>query len=210
MAIVEGLLNKGHEVILAARIREEGEITAARLGAIGVGLDLSDPRTIPAQAASLLDEHGPIQGLVNNAGVLSEVDVAGTDPDTLLEALHVNTASPFLLARALGTAMQTAGWGRIVNVSSGWGAFDDGISGPAAYAISKAALNAATVSLARAFSPMVKVNAVCPGWVRTRMGGSAASRSPREGAVTPIWLVADLADDGPTGVFWRDRTQIPW
>jgi len=53
------------------------------------------------------------------------------------------------------------------------------------------------------------VNAMCPGWVRTRMGGAAASRSPEEGADTAIWL-ATLDANGPTGGFFRDRKPIDW
>jgi NAD(P)-dependent dehydrogenase (short-subunit alcohol dehydrogenase family) len=105
--------------------------------------------------------------------------------------------------------MKSRGWGRIVNLSSGWGSFDEGLAGPAAYSISKAALNAVTVSFARTLGPRVKINAACPGWVRTRMGGKAATRSPEQGADTPIWL-ASLPDDGPTGGFFRDRRSIDW
>jgi NAD(P)-dependent dehydrogenase (short-subunit alcohol dehydrogenase family) len=106
--------------------------------------------------------------------------------------------------------MAKRGYGRVVNVSSGSGSFDDGLDpGHAAYGVTKAALNALTLTLARTLPATVKVNAMCPGWVRTRMGGSGAPRSPEEGADTAVWL-ATLADDGPTGGFFRDRTLIPW
>jgi NAD(P)-dependent dehydrogenase (short-subunit alcohol dehydrogenase family) len=96
-----------------------------------------------------------------------------------------------------------------VNVSSGSGSFAEGLEGPAVYAVSKAALNALTVRLASEARGDVKVNAVCPGWVRTRMGGSAAPRSVEEGADTIAWL-ATLPADGPTGGFFRDRQRIRW
>ena len=81
---------------------------------------------------------------------------------------------------------------------------------PAAYRLSKAGLNALTRTLAadEAGSGLL-VNSVCPGWVRTDMGGPAASRSVEEGADTPIWL-ATMPDGGPTGGFFRDREPIPW
>ena len=101
------------------------------------------------------------------------------------------------------------GYGRIVNVSSGWGSFAEGLTGPAAYSITKAALNALTVTLARELPPNVKVNSICPGWVRTRMGGSEATRSPEEGAETALWL-ATLPEDGPSGGFYRDNNLINW
>ena len=55
----------------------------------------------------------------------------------------------------------------------------------------------------------MKINALCPGWVRTRMGGSGADRSPEQGADTAIFL-STLPDNGPTGQIFRDRQQIPW
>jgi NAD(P)-dependent dehydrogenase (short-subunit alcohol dehydrogenase family) len=101
------------------------------------------------------------------------------------------------------------GYGRVVNVSSGAGSFAEGLEGPPAYAVSKAALNALTVRLATETRGDVKVNAACPGWVRTRMGGSGAPRSVEEGADTIVWL-ATLGPDGPTGGFFRDRQPIEW
>jgi len=105
--------------------------------------------------------------------------------------------------------MSARGYGRIVNVSSGWGSFAEGMGGPGLYGVTKAALNALTVRLAKELPSTVKVNAMCPGWVRTRMGGQSATRSPDEGADTAIWL-ATLSDDGPTGGFFRDRKPIEW
>ncbi|MEM8681130.1 MAG: SDR family NAD(P)-dependent oxidoreductase, partial [Planctomycetota bacterium] len=96
-----------------------------------------------------------------------------------------------------------------VNISSGWGSFAEGLAGPAAYSVSKAALNALTLTLSQSVPAEVKVNAVCPGWVRTDMGGPSASRSPKEGAETAVWL-ATLPADGPTGGFFRDRRRIAW
>lgn len=90
-----------------------------------------------------------------------------------------------------------------------WGAFSDGVAGPGAYGVAKAALNALTVAAARTLPSYVKVNAMCPGWVRTRMGGQGASRSPEEGVDAAIWL-ATLGSEGPTGGFFRDRKPIDW
>jgi NAD(P)-dependent dehydrogenase (short-subunit alcohol dehydrogenase family) len=97
----------------------------------------------------------------------------------------------------------------VVNVSSGDGSFREGLEGPAAYSVSKAALNALTVKLATEVRGDVKVNAVCPGWVRTRMGGAGARRSVEKGAETVVWL-ATLPAHGPNGGFFRDRKRIPW
>ncbi|CAN5328473.1 SDR family NAD(P)-dependent oxidoreductase [soil metagenome] len=211
-AVANGLAARGNiKVILAARRAEDAEAASKAVSGevVGVVLELSEPREITRMARRIDAEHGPIDILVNNAGVLKSGDALEATTQDLIESLMVNTVAPFALTRSLGPAMKNRGWGRIVNVSSGLGSFDDGLAGPAAYAISKAALNAVTVAAAHALGGTVKVNATCPGWVRTRMGGDAASRSPEEGAETAIWL-ATLPDDGPTGRFFRDRRPIAW
>ncbi|MGX6648656.1 SDR family NAD(P)-dependent oxidoreductase [Maricaulaceae bacterium MS644] len=176
---------------------------------IGVALDLSDPQAAEARAVEIEVRHGPVDILVNNAGVMAPGDALEADLREFNTAMRVNAAAPYALTRIFGAAMKRRGWGRVVNISSGIGSFAQGLDGPAAYAISKAALNAVTVQFARALGPQVKVNCCCPGWVRTRMGGEDAPRTPQEAADTPVWL-AMLADDGPTGGFFRDRKPIAW
>ena len=97
----------------------------------------------------------------------------------------------------------------MVNVSSGWGSFADQLGGPVGYSATKAALNALTVKLAQELIGDLKVNAVCPGWVRTRMGGAGATRTVEKGAETIVWL-ATLKADGPNGGFFRDKQSISW
>ena len=128
--------------------------------------------------------------------------------ETFETTLEVNTVGPFRTCRALVPRMVQRGYGRVVNVSSGGGSFGEGL-GPAAYAVSKAALNALTVKMSQAVCGDVKVNAMCLGWVRTDMGGSGAPRSPQEAEDTLVWL-ATLPADGPNGSFFRDRKPIPW
>ena len=202
---------EGIHVLAAARRDADAEAAAGRIGggAVAVTLDLSEPERAAERARDIEGDHGPIDILVNNAGIL--IPGSGLDIETadLRESLVVNTIAPFALIRELGPGMRSRGWGRIVNVSSGLGSFDEGLSGPAAYTISKAALNAVTLSFSQSLGQTVKVNAACPGWVRTRMGGQEAPRSPEEGADTPVWL-ATLPDDGPTGGFFRDRRRIEW
>ena len=117
--------------------------------------------------------------------------------------------APLDLIRMNVPHWRDTGWGRIVNLSSGWGSFAEGLEGPGAYGIAKAALNALTRALPRDLPPGVKINAVCPGWVATRMGGAAAPLTPEEGADTALWL-ALLPEDGPTGGFFRRRQAIAW
>lgn len=147
--------------------------------------------------------------LVNNAGVLPEGTLLEMTWDGVEASFAVNVLGPLRLVRGLAPGMAVRGFGRIVNVSSGWGSFAEGLDGPGAYGVTKAALNALTVRLAKEVPPAIKVNAMCPGWVRTRMGGSAAPRTPEEAADTAYWL-GTLPNDGPTGGFFRDRKPIDW
>ena len=202
---------EGYRVLAAARDPQAAQETAQALGgdSIGVVLDLSRPERLAALVCAIEAAHGPIDILINNAGVLLDDDADWASPEALEQSLTVNARAPHALIAALGPRMKARGWGRIVNVSSEWGSFERGLGGPAAYAISKATLNAITVRAARALAPEVKVNSACPGWVRTRMGGAEATSTPAQGADTPVWL-ATLPDDGPTGGFFQSRRALDW
>ena len=120
---------------------------------------------------------------------------------------------PYELIRAVTPHMRTRGWGpdRQPSRRAG-GSFGEGLEGPGAYGVAKAALNAADQGAGArpARGGSQEINAVDPGWVRTRMGGEGATRSPeKEGAATAIWL-ADLPDDGATGRFFRDGLSVRW
>jgi NAD(P)-dependent dehydrogenase (short-subunit alcohol dehydrogenase family) len=204
LAIAKGLVDQGHDVLLGARNLSEGDKAARQIGATALHLDVADAGSI----AQAVRNAGPVDILVNNAGVLGSGGILN-DPDGFAESMAVMVTGPYLLMHHLTPHMVAQGYGRIVNVSSGWGAFSDGVAGPGAYGVAKAALNALTVACARTLPNSVKVNAMCPGWVRTRMGGMSASRSPEYGADTAIWL-ATVGEDGPTGGFFRDRRPIDW
>ena len=204
LAIAEGLKGQGLSVVISARDAEAGRQAAATIGAQSVHLDLMRPEMF----AAALAEAGEIDVLVNNAGVLHDVSLLGPDSD-FDEAMQVMVHAPYALIRALAPGMGARAYGRIVNLSSGWGSFAEGLGGPGAYGIAKVSLNALTKAMARDLPRGVKINAMCPGWVRTRMGGAGASLSPEEGADTAIWL-ATLPEDGPTGGFFRRRRPISW
>lgn len=203
-AIAAGLIARGCAVTIGARDAAAGVGTANELGCASVGLDLEDPETYFAAMTGA----GGFDILVNDAGVLHHVSLLEPESD-FDRAMQVMVAAPLDLIRLSVPRWRATGWGRIVNLSSGWGSFAEGLGGPGAYGVAKAALNALTKALPRDLPPGVKVNAVCPGWVRTRMGGAGAARSPEEGAATAIWL-ALLPDDGPTGGFFRDRKPVAW
>lgn len=201
-AIAAGLAARGCAVTIGARDAAQGEAAAADLGVDWLRLDLSDPDTLFAAGARGWDV------LVNNAGLLRPVSLLDSNSD-FAEAMEVMVAAPLDLIRLSVPHWRRSGWGRVVNLSSGWGSFAQGLGGPGAYGVAKASLNALTRALPRDLPPGVKVNACDPGWVATRMGGTGAPRTPEQGAETPVWL-ALLPDDGPTGGFFRDRRPVAW
>ena len=149
--------------------------------------------------------------LVNNAGILLDEDKSAlTITAELFEkTLRTNTLGPWRVAQAFSPLLRKSEAPRIVNVSSGGGQLEDGADGWApAYCVSKTALNGVTVQLAAALRNFA-INSVCPGWVRTEMGGEGATRSIAEGASGITWLAADAPQD-LTGRFVKDRKVIPW
>ena len=204
-AIAEGLVARGHDVVIGARDPQAGAEAASTLGCRSVMLDLERPETL----APAVESAGEVGILVNNAGVLIDDSLIG-DGEGFRRSVAVMFTGPYELIRLTVPGMGRRGWGRIVNLSSGWGAFAKGLEGPGAYGVAKAALNALTCALPRDLPDVVKVNAMDPGWVSTRMGGPTARTSPKEAAETAFWL-AELPQDGPTGGFFRRRGEpAPW
>jgi NAD(P)-dependent dehydrogenase (short-subunit alcohol dehydrogenase family) len=174
-----------------------------------IRLDVTDQATVDAAVERIESEAGRVDSLVNNAGVYGESIGAADYPlDDAHQVLEVNTFGPWRLIEAFIPLLRRSDAPRVVNVSSGAGQLAEMNGGRAAYRVSKAGLNALTRTLASDES-WLKANTMCPGWVRTDMGGSGAPRSVEEGADTAVWL-ATLPDDGPTGGFFRDRKPIPW
>jgi NAD(P)-dependent dehydrogenase (short-subunit alcohol dehydrogenase family) len=212
--VARELAKAGMRVVVTGRDLASAEKAAAELRRAGgdaaaLELDVADRAAVEACAARLRGQGERVDVLVNNAGVYEGDPVLSAPPEALQRTFDTNFWGAVWTCRAWMPGMIERGYGRVVNVSSGAGSFAEGLEGPAAYAISKAALNALTVRLAREASGDVKVNAVCPGWVRTRMGGSGAPRSVEQGAAGIVWL-ATLDGDGPTGGFFRDRRPISW
>jgi NAD(P)-dependent dehydrogenase (short-subunit alcohol dehydrogenase family) len=196
----------GFAVYAGARNPDEVE---SQDGVVPVQLDVTDEDTIFAARERIESDAARLDALVNNAGVYGEPIGAADYPlADAHEVLEVNTFGPWRLIEAFLPLLRESDAPRVVNVSSGAGQLSDMNGGRAAYRVSKAALNALTRTLA-SDERWLKVNTMCPGWVRTDMGGSGAPRSVEEGADTAVWL-ATLPDDGPTGGFFRNRKPIPW
>jgi NAD(P)-dependent dehydrogenase (short-subunit alcohol dehydrogenase family) len=214
LSIARQLAERGHTVLLGARDGTAGAEAAQALRQRGldvspIHVDLTVAATIDAAVTAIQTAGRAVDVLVNNAGVLYETPLLDMTEAQIATSVAVHLTGPLRLIRALVPAMIARGYGRIVNVSSDWGSFAAGLGGPDLYGVTKAALNALTLRLAHELPSTIKVNALCPGWVRTRMGGPTATRTPDEAADTAIWL-ATLPDDGPSGGFFRDRTPIPW
>lgn len=231
LEIAMQLAERGLGVLIGVRTGTLDPSVDEALEARGVGelvthvpLDVTDPESVGALARLLGERHGHLDVLVNNAGISIDAGVpasAMTD-ETLSETLATNLCGCHRVTQALLPLLRKSAAPRIVNVSSTLGSLADA-SDPAssygevicpAYRISKAALNAWTLALAAELrsekpGPAIRVNAACPGWVRTRLGSERAPKSVAEGADTPVWL-ATMEDDGPTGGFFRDRKRIAW
>jgi NAD(P)-dependent dehydrogenase (short-subunit alcohol dehydrogenase family) len=208
------LAGRGARVVLTARRPEAAEEAVRRLAGQGLpakarALDVTGPDGAAGLRGFLEQNFGRLDVLINNAGIFSKEDGAEVSLDVVREALETNTLAPLHLAQALAPLLKRGKAARVVNVSSGLGALSDMQGGYAAYRISKAALNAVTRILAAEWRGVVAVNSVCPGWVKTDMGGANAEREVSEGAAGVVWLALDAPQE-LTGKFVRDRNVIPW
>lgn len=199
---------RDHGFHVLAGARNPAEV-AADEHLVPLRLDVRDRNSVGAALAGIEANPGSLDVLINNAGVYGEpTGAAGYDLDEAHEVLETNVFGPWRLIQASLPLLREGASPRIVNVSSGAGQLAEMGGGRAAYRLSKAALNALTRTLA-ADEPEIMVNSICPGWVRTDMGGLGATRSVEQGADTAVWL-ATLPDGGPSGGFFRDREPIPW
>lgn len=217
--IVKGMLSKGYKVLMGCRDEESGleakkELVGGDLHVIEMPLD-NETAIVDAfvRAEAVF---GPIDILINNAGVLDDTPWQEVTAESLAKSMQVNVYAPLTLIQQTLPQMIERGFGRIINVSSSYGSFEEELKGPFSYAISKAAVNALTVKMAAAVDeaangePLdVTVNSMTPGWVHTRVGGSDAPKTPEEGADTAIWL-ATMEEGGPHGQFLKDRKSIDW
>lgn len=201
------LAARGHRVLLAARSADAAERAAEDVGATPLLLDVTSADHIERAAAEI----GELDVLVNNAAITYDTWQRASDADlsVVREAAETNLYGPWRLAQALLPLLRRSPHGRIVNVSSEIASLTNMGGGTPAYTASKVALNALTRMLAAELrSDGVLVNAVCPGWVATDMGGPGG-RPVADGAASVVWA-ATLPDDGPTGGFFRDGRPLPW
>jgi NAD(P)-dependent dehydrogenase (short-subunit alcohol dehydrogenase family) len=213
--VARQLAELGYRVVIGSRDIGKGAETARELGenVTSLQLDVTDEESIVRCVASIAEDFGRLDVLVNNAGVTGggwRTDAVDANLDEVRQTLETNLFGAWRLTEEALPLMRRNGYGRIVNISSGMGQLSDMGGHSPGYRVSKTGLNALTRMLsAELADENVLVNSVCPGWVRTDMGTQSARRSVEEGADTPVWL-ATLPDDGPRGGFFRDRQPIPW
>ncbi len=218
--VARQLAGLGATVVLTARDCAAAERAAEELssgiagrgGLVPMSLDVADQASVDRLAAAVEEQLGALHVLVNNAGINYDTWARAETADldgAVTGTLATNLLGPWRVARALLPLMRRGGWGRLVNVSSEAGSLASMGAGPPAYQVSKAALNAFTRTLAGELRGTgILVNAVCPGWVATDMGGQGG-RPVEDGAASVVWG-ATLPDGGPTGGFFRDGRALPW
>lgn len=217
------LAQKGYKVYMGCRDKKKGQaaadiLTSAGLNVDFIALDVTKTQDVREILGRLKKNDETLELLVNNAGVFLESDgptnqlnasLFKVDPVIILKTIETNTIGPLKLIQSLVPQMIEKGKGRIVNVSSAMGQLQEPQGGWPGYRMSKTALNSLTCLLSAELEGTdVIVNSVCPGWVRTDMGGKNASRSVEEGVESIIWLAT--AEDIPRGKFIQDKKIISW
>ncbi|MEZ4320257.1 MAG: SDR family NAD(P)-dependent oxidoreductase [Myxococcota bacterium] len=210
----------GYSVVLTARTAAKAEAAAEGVRATlnterihPFPLEVTSEAQATALAAYVEKEFGRLDALVNNAGAIFDdakhSGILDTTPDILRRTFENNALSAFMVTKAL-VPLLVRSRGNVVNVSSGMGGLHQMGGGFPGYRISKSALSAITrIFHSELHSKGVRVNAVCPGWVQTDLGGRNATRDVAAGASGVVWA-ATLEPDGPSGGFFRDGLEIPW
>lgn len=216
LEIGKQLLEIGWNVVFTARNMAEGRPLVNKLrkkwkSAWYHQLDVTDEQSISDLAEYVEDTCGRLDVLINNAGIMIEENHRAMDMelDDLHKTMATNLYGPLMLTRTLVPYFKDSKDARVINVSTRMGQLSGMGGGHAAYRISKAAMNALTVVMARELEVEgIRVNSMCPGWVCTDMGGPISVKSVEEGADTAVWLAT--ANNIENGKFYAERKVIPW
>jgi NAD(P)-dependent dehydrogenase (short-subunit alcohol dehydrogenase family) len=211
------LASRAFVVLLAARDAAKAESAARKLENAGtvepLVVDVANAASVEKAAKLVADRYGCLDVLVNNAGINYDTWETAENADidgTVQETIATNLLGPWRMCQAFLPLLRKSRAARIVNVSSDAGSLARMGAGPPAYQVTKAGLNALTRTLAGELrNAGILINAVCPGWVATDMGGASAPRSVSEGAASILWA-ATLPDSGPTGGFFQDGKPLRW
>jgi NAD(P)-dependent dehydrogenase (short-subunit alcohol dehydrogenase family) len=215
--LVKQLAQKGFKVILASRDSEMGHEVAQKLKESNLDvsllvMDVNNQESIRQAAITVNERYGKLDVLINNAGVYLEENkkLVAMDPSILEKTMATNFFGVYHVIRSFIPLMEKQGYGRIINVSSEYGAMSEmSYPGVGAYKLSKFAINGLTRLVAAEINSDIKINAVDPGWVSSDMGGPSAPKSPKQAAESIFWL-ATIGPEGPNGGFFRDGIRIDW
>ncbi len=215
LEIVKEVAELGHIAILTARDEVKGRKAAEDLQQSGLNvhfiqLDACDENSIQQAVSKVAEQFGRLDVLINNAGIFTDrEDSLSVSRKVVQEHLDVNFIGPMMVSQAFIPLLKKSKEGRIINFSSQMGRLNGMGGGSAAYRFSKTAINSLTgVMAADLAGTNIKVNSMCPGWVKTDMGGAGASRTLQQGADTAVWLAT--AEGIPTGKFFADRKETEW
>jgi NAD(P)-dependent dehydrogenase (short-subunit alcohol dehydrogenase family) len=229
-ATARRLGHSGVRVLVGARTLAKGEEAADRLRREGIDaepvqIDVDSVASVDAAARQVEQEHGRVDILINNAGILPEATAGDVDPLDLRlfrQTFETNVFGAVAVTKAFLPMLRKSASGRIVNISSTMGSLNDqtdpsspyyGLVVPA-YQMSKAALNGLTIALSKTLADTpIKVNSICPGWVQTDLGGPenrAAAPTTADDAAQIVATMASIPDDGPTGRFVDAEGTVAW
>ncbi|MFL0471481.1 SDR family oxidoreductase [Priestia sp. 179-F W1.4 NHS] len=215
--LVRQLAVDGFKVILTSRNSESGhkamqKLKDSHLDVSFVVMDISSEASIRQAAAIVSEQYERLDVLINNAGIYLDKNqkLVDLDPSVLEKTLETNFFGAYHVIRSFMPLMEQQAYGRIINVSSEYGAMSEmSSSGVGAYKLSKLILNGLTQLIAAESTKDIKINAVDPGWVSSDMGGPSAPRTPQQAARSILWL-ATIGPEGPSGGFFKDGKQIDW
>ena len=209
------IFSENNKVFFSARDEHKAKSVIESIGNENIDyviMDVEDERNVLNGIESLKEKTDSIDILINNAGILipglkHKIDAVETDDESILKTFNINTVGVLRVCKAVLPMMRPLS--RIINISSGMGQMEGMTTGSIAYRLSKSALNALTIVLSQELSSRdIKVNAICPGWVQTDMGGYEATLTVKE-SVESIKKFA-LSDNFPNGKFLRHGEILPW
>lgn len=218
LEIVRQLSKLGHNVILTSRNEDLGLKSLNSLKEEGLivdycKLEVTDNKSIENAYNYVKNKYAKLDVLINNAGVFLEGEGNNSffncNIDLIKDTMEINFFGALKVSKIFVDLLKASDDPRIINMSSGMGQLSEMGGGYIGYRISKASLNALTKIMSNELRKYkIKVNTMCPGWVKTDMGGPNATRELSQGADTAVWLAT--VEDCPTGKFFRDRKEIAW
>ena len=202
-------------MIFSARNTEKAQLIIDTLGGKNIDhviMDVGDSESVQKGIKNLKSRITSVDVLINNAGILipglkHKIDAIDTDDDSIMKTFNINTVGALRVCKAVIPLMPPKS--RIINISSGMGQMEGMGTGSLAYRLSKSALNAMTIVLSQELmGKSIKVNAICPGWVQTDMGGYEATLTVKESAESIKKFT--LSDKFPNGKFLRHGEELVW